>query len=138
MSVRTGFDTGVFVLLASGQPEALELWNETVDGARDGVVSALMLFELARLGLRGALPGSFTEQALESIPQVCEVIGLGDPERIRQAATRAHGLGLSLADGLILDAFVASGCDEAFTTDRDLLRYTAQRPRLRPLISTRA
>ena len=86
MSIRTGFDTGVFVLLASGHAEALELWEEATSGIRDGVVSALTLFELCRLGLRGALPAAFADQALESIPQVCEVVGVEDPESIRSAA----------------------------------------------------
>lgn len=133
MSVRTGFDTGFFVLLGAEEKVALKTWDQAASGERDGYVSVITLFELDRLGLRGALPAAFVEQALESIPDVCEVIPVADLALIRQCAKLAQGLGLSLADALILGSFKAVACDEVFTTDRDLERSTGRRPRIRLL-----
>jgi predicted nucleic acid-binding protein len=123
VGVRTGLDTGVFVLLAGGQDDARGLWEQALSGKRDAVVSALTLFELDRLGLRGAIPPGYAETALESIPRVCEVIWLDRPQVLRSGARLSHGLGLSLADSLILASLVEGQCKQIFTTDGELLRY---------------
>lgn len=121
MPILTGFDTGVFVLLTRGHSTAVRLWEETVAGNRRSRISALSLFEVYRLGLRGAIPLSYAEEALLSIPKVCEVIWLDQLESVRSGARLSQGMGFSMADALILAAL--SDCNEIYTTDTDLARY---------------
>lgn len=133
MAVRTGFDTGFFVLLAGKDPEALTLWDEAAAGKREVLVSALSLFELHRLGLRGTVPLTFAEAALEHVPLVCRVVWIDDIEPIRAAGQLSHGLSLTLTDALILATLVAHDCREIFTTDQDLAGYLRQGLELRLL-----
>lgn len=133
MAVRTGFDTGFFVLLAGQDPEASRLWDETVAGKREVLVSILSLFELARLGQRGIVPQEFAEAALAHVPQVCEVIWVDQMDPIRSGAQLSQRLDLSLTDALILSTLVAHDCREIFTTDRDLAGYLRQGLELRLL-----
>lgn len=123
MSVRTGFDTGFFVQLAERRADVVGLWQEAASGARDGVVSALTLFELVRLGLRGVLPREWTDQALLSIPSVCEVVWLDGVELLRRGAQLSQGHALAAVDALILASLLDSGCREIYTSDPDLARY---------------
>jgi predicted nucleic acid-binding protein len=120
---RTGLDTGVFVRLAAEDPVAVGLWDEAAAGKREGVVSALTLLEIDRLGLRGALSSSFASEALRTIPEVCEVVWIGSPELLRTAAKLGQGHALSLVDSLILASLLARDCSEIYTTDSDLARY---------------
>lgn len=133
MGARIGFDTGFFVLIAGADPEATKLWDQAVAGEREVLVSALSLFELRRLGLRGVIPESFAEAALESIPEVCEVVWIDDLEEIRAAAQLSERLELALTDALILASLVARDCREIYTTDPDLARYLRQGIELRLL-----
>lgn len=102
---------------------ANRVWNEVTEGRRDGAVSAVALFELNRLGLRGAVPSSFVASAQELIPLVCEVVWINNMERLQRAARLSHGNGLSMADALILAASLELGCAELYTTDPDLESY---------------
>lgn len=133
MAVRTGFDTGFFVLLAGQDAEATHLWDEAVAGDREVLVSALSLFELQRLGLRGIVPEPFVKAALDHVPQVCEVVWIDDLDSIRAGAQLSQALALSLTDSLILSTLVAHDCREIFTTDRDLAGYLRQGLELRLL-----
>lgn len=123
MAARIGFDTGFFVLLANGRKEALDLWREVSKGERDAVVSAVTLYEIDRLGLRGELEEIFVDTALESIPEVCRLVWIDELTLIRSAARLAQGHALSQADALILASLLEQGCTEIYTTDRDLVRY---------------
>ncbi len=123
MGVRTGFDTGVFVLMAGNDLEAMRLWDEAVSGDREVLVSAVSLFEIYRLGLRGALSRDFAESVLVNLPRVCEVLWIESLDRVRSSAKLSQGTGLSMADSLILSALVDEDCREIYTTDSDLKRY---------------
>lgn len=133
MAVRTGFDTGFFVLLATGRSDVLEIWQEILDEQRFGVVSALSLYELDRLGLRGTIDTSFVAKTLSTIPQVCEVVWLDELDPIRQAARLSQGHALSLADSLILASLLSAGCEEILTTDKDLVSYRSGQVEVRNL-----
>jgi predicted nucleic acid-binding protein len=133
VGVRTGFDTGFFVLMAGQDPEALALWDEAAAGKREVFVSALSLFELHRLGLKGTVPIAFAEAALDHIPLVCRMVWIDDIEAIRAAGQLSHGLNLTLTDALILATLVAHDCREIFTTDQDLAGYLRQGLELRLL-----
>ncbi len=109
--------------MAGEAPEALRLWDEAVSGDREVLISAVSLFELYRLGLRGALPREFAEAVLLHAPRVCDVVWIDDLDHIRSSAKLSQGIGLSMADALILSALADRGCREVYTTDPDLQRY---------------
>ncbi len=109
--------------MAGGDPEAMRLWDEAVSGDREVLVSALSLFELYRLGLRGALAREFAEAVLVNVPRVCETLWIEDLDQLRSGAALSQGLDLSLADSLILSSLVDRKCVEIYTTDSDLVRY---------------
>jgi predicted nucleic acid-binding protein len=123
VAARIGFDTGFFVLLANGRREAMDLWREVSKGEREAVVSAVTLYEIDRLGLRGELEAIFVDTALESIPEACRLVWVDELSLIRSAARLAQGHALSQADALILASLLDQGCTEIYTTDRDLARY---------------
>lgn len=121
-----GFDTGFFQRLYTGHDRARAAWNDIRAGRATGVVSCLSLFELERLGLRGALPHDVAERLVESIPAVCTVVWLGaddGAERLHRAARRAHGIGLSMADALILTSLLDAEAITIYSTDGDFMRY---------------
>jgi predicted nucleic acid-binding protein len=109
VAARIGFDTGFFVLLANGRTEAMDLWREVSKGEREAVVSAVTLYEIDRLGLRGELEAIFVDTALESIPEVCRLVWIDGLTLIRSAARLAQGHALSQADALILASLLDQG-----------------------------
>lgn len=121
--IRTGFDTGFFVRHAACDPRAVALWDQVTVAQRDGVVSAITLFELRRLQLRGVLGGAYVDRAFEAIQVVCELVWIDTTEMLDLAARLARGNALSMADSFILAAFIQAGCAEAYTTDSDLSRF---------------
>ncbi len=101
------------------------MWDEAVSGRRQAVVSAITLFELLRLGLRGTVPQEYTAVALKSIPGVCEVVWIENLDLLSSAGRLSHGVGLSSSDALILASLIDRECTEIYTVDSDLLRYQA-------------
>lgn len=120
-NVAAGFDTGFFVRLYEQHPTALGAWRDVGEGQLWGVVSCISLLELRRLGLRGALPKEVAELFRKQVPDVCEVVwlGQGNEALLDQAARLAHGNGLSMADALILSSFIDAGAEVIYTTDSD-------------------
>jgi predicted nucleic acid-binding protein len=111
------------VRLSAGDPVAVGVWDEAAAGEWEAFVSAVTLLEIDRLGLRGALPASFAEEALRTIPEVCQVVWIDSPDLLRSAARLSQGHALSLVDSLILASLLARDCREIYTTDSDLARY---------------
>lgn len=66
-----GLDTGFFVELLRGGPQAVALWEQLIEGEKEALVSCLTLFEIERLALKGAISGS--EVLLEGIQAVCRL-----------------------------------------------------------------
>lgn len=122
-----GCDTGFFKHFLESAPKTLELWRAARAGESELVISCITLFELRRLGFRGAIPLAKATSLLTHLPVVCTVIWLdrGNAALLEAAARMAHGNGLSMADALILASFVHAGVDVVVTTDADMLRYTA-------------
>ena len=54
--VVVGCDTGFFKHFLEGQAEGLDVWQEAKPGESELVISCITLFELRRLGFRGAIP----------------------------------------------------------------------------------
>jgi predicted nucleic acid-binding protein len=118
-----GLDTGVFVLHAEGDAAAARLWDEAVEGTRRAVVSVVTLAEIHRLGLKGKVAPAYARQALESIPLVCEVVWLDTIALAERSADLSYGLGIPLADAIILASVMSRGCSEIYTVDPDFAAY---------------
>lgn len=120
-----GCDTGFFKHLLDGHPTALEVWRQAEAKEHHLVLSCISLFELSRLGLKGALPREQAEQLVANLPLACEVVWLSERNAalLAEAARVAHGNALSMADALILVSLAAAGAERIYTTDSDLLAY---------------
>jgi predicted nucleic acid-binding protein len=115
-----GLDTGFFLELVNGNNEATRLWESCLDDQVDFAVSALTLFEVERLGLKGKLKN--VEAVLNAINDVTSVVWL-DQEILSKAARLSHGLGIPAVDSLILASLVSVDCSEIYTTDFHLEAY---------------
>ena len=115
-----GLDTGFFLELSSGNDEAIRLWKSCLDDEVDFAVSALSLFEVERLGLKGKLKN--VEAVLDAINDVTSVVWL-DQAILSNAARLSHGLGIPAVDSLILASLVSVDCSEIYTTDSHLEAY---------------
>ena len=115
-----GLDTGFFLELVNGNDEATSLWKSCLDDEVDFAVSALSLFEVERLGLKGKLKN--VETVLNAINDVTSVVWL-DQEILSKAARLSHGLGIPAVDSLILASLVSVDCSEIYTTDTHLEAY---------------
>ena len=121
-----GFDTGFFRRLYDGDARARTAWTDVRSGEAMGVVSCISLFELHRLGLRGALPRDVAAGFAEAIPAVCGVVWLDESDgadRLDRAARRAHGLGLAMADAIILTSLLDAGAETIYTTNSDFQKH---------------
>jgi len=118
--VTVGLDTGFFVRLLQAHPTAQEVWRRILSGELSAAISCLSLYELEKLGLRGAIEKATAETLVEELPHVCNVVWLDGPTILRSAARVAHGHGLAMADAIILAPLVEAGAAEVYTTDRDL------------------
>lgn len=116
-----GFDTGFFVELLQNNNKAIGVWEKLIKDEDDGIVSCLSLFELERLGLKGAIGEAGI--LLESIPAVCRVMWL-DSDSLSLAARLSHGLGIPSMDSLILAGLVSGNARAIYTTDSHLERYS--------------
>ena len=115
-----GLDTGFFLELVNGNNEATRLWESCLDDQVDFAVSALSLFEVERLGLKGKLKN--VEAVLNAINDVTSVVW-PDQEILSKAARLSHGLGIPAVDSLILTSLVSVDCSEIYTTDSHLEAY---------------
>ena len=115
-----GLDTGFFLELLNGKNEVTRLWESCIDDQVDFAVSALSLFEVERLGLKGKLKN--VEAVLDAINDVTSVVWL-DREILSKAARLSHGLGIPAVDSLILASLVSVDCSEIYTTDSHLEAY---------------
>jgi predicted nucleic acid-binding protein len=125
-----GLDTGFFIELMDGNEEAISLWKSGLDDEVEFAVSALSLFEIERLGLKGKLKES--DAVLDAINGVTSVVWL-DSEIFSRAAGLSHGLGIPAMDSLILTSLITNGCTEIYTTDSHLQAYQSNKVIVRNL-----
>lgn len=125
-----GLDTGFFIELMNGNEEAINLWKSGLDDEVEFAVSALSLFEIERLGLKGKLKKS--DAVLDAINGVTSVVWL-DSEILSHAAGLSHGLGIPAMDSLILTSLITNGCTEIYTTDSHLQAYQSKKVTVRNL-----
>lgn len=118
-----GLDTSFFVRLLQGDQRARKVWERVARNEIVAVISCISLYELDKLGLKGALARTSVDTLLEEILFVCRVVWLDAPTRLRQAARIGHGNGLGIADALILTSLIEAKATEIYTTDPDLAAY---------------
>ena len=119
----TGLDTGYFIALLQGHREAEALWHSALNEAEVLVVSCLSLFEIERLGLKGAVADART--IMEAIQAATEVVW-PDAEILSRAARISHGTHIPAIDSIILASLLSQEVSVIFTTDADLCRYTVR------------
>ena len=61
-----GIDTGFFVELIKGNKQAVNIWNEILEG-EDSVVSSISLYELKKLSLKGSIDNNSVDILLEAL-----------------------------------------------------------------------
>ena len=118
-----GLDTGFFVELLRGRPQPVRIWNQLTDGDLEAACSVLTLFELERLGLRGAIERHAADKLREAIPVICNLRWLDDLEVVSHAAAIGHGNGIPTVDALILASLLLEGAEVVYTTDEHLERF---------------
>ena len=125
--MRIGCDTGFFGGLLEHQTNIQEVWQAAAEGEHQLVVSCITLFELWRLGLRGAFPRNKVEATLEYLPESCEIIWLGaeNGHLLERASRIAHGNGLAMADAIILTSLMAANVEVIYSSDSDFEVYPA-------------
>jgi predicted nucleic acid-binding protein len=122
-----GLDTGFFIALLQGHGEATTVWSSGLNEDRELVTSCLTLFELQRLGLKGAITES--TEVCEAIQAATAVVWPGS-SILSAAARLSHGNGIPAIDSLILASLLSRDVDTVYTTDSDLERYRAQHVRV--------
>jgi predicted nucleic acid-binding protein len=121
-----GFDSGFFFRLLAGDPRATTVWSPVAAGDAPAVVSCITLYELDRLALHGALGREAVDLLLAELPALCPVVWLDTvcgPNLLYRAARLSHGIGLAMADALILASLLDAGAETVYTTDHDFERY---------------
>lgn len=116
-----GLDTGFFVELLRGREDVAAVWKHLIEGEEEAAVSCLSLFEIERLGLKGAIRE--IEVLLEAIPAVCRIVWIQSGELLSSGAGLSHGLGIPAMDALILAGLIAQGAITVYTTDSHLETY---------------
>lgn len=123
--MRFGFDTGYFVKYAAGPLEdrhrrALQAVGKD---AAIGIASAIVIYELKKLGLKGVLDKADAEWLVETVGHACEIDRALTDDYLDEAARLSHGNDLSMADAMILATALRNDADRVYTTDTDLLAY---------------
>ena len=121
--MRIGTDTGFYVELLRGHPKPIDIWKQFMEGESEGVCSALSVFELKRLGLKGKVPENAIDALIEAIPAICRMLWITEPGVLRYAARLSHGLGIPAVDSLILAGMLEAGCEIIYTTDSHFESY---------------
>ena len=88
-------------------------------------VSCITMFELERLGLKGALHRDAVTTLLEDLPQASTVVWLTKAPLLSRAVRIGYSHGLAMADALIVASLASVGAERIYTTDHDLLAYDA-------------
>ena len=118
----TGLNTDFFVELLRGNPDLIKVWQEIMDG-EESVISCMSIFELKKLGLKGAIDRTSTDTLVEAIMAICQVVWIDNLNILETAVKLSHGLGIPAIDALILAAFVQNNCRRIYTTDAHMAVY---------------
>jgi predicted nucleic acid-binding protein len=105
--MRFGFDTGYFVKYVTGELDqkhrrALQAvaLQAVAEGGSTGLSSAIVIYELKKLGLRGVLSKEDADWLARTVGDACEVDRHLPDDVLDEAARLSHGNGLSMADSM--------------------------------------
>lgn len=118
-----GFDTGFFIKLLKGDETTINVWQDLSQTDKLAVVSALSLFELQRLALKGVIKKEYVNDILECINSVCKIIWLNNLKILTHASNISHGTAIPAIDSLILASFLFSNVEIIYTTDAHFQNY---------------
>jgi len=124
---RIGLDTGFFIELFSGNKQAISLYKAIVEGNIIGVVSVIVIFELKRIALKGAINKEaykIIENHWATLFQIENI----DKEIALEAALISHRTGLPTADALIYITYKKAKCKEIYTVDTDFKVISSKFP----------
>ena len=108
-----GLDTGFFLKLLEGNPEAVEVWEKIINGDIKARTSALVIFELKRIFLKLGKTQIWND-IREAILLNCEIIPI-NTEVAEKAASISYGNSLPAVDALIYTS--VGNVDIFYTTD---------------------
>ena len=108
-----GFDTGFFIRLWNKNKQAVEVWRKIENGEIEGAISVITLYELRRLNLKGTIKIDF-EKVREIALNLLTVVQI-TPEIADKSALLSYGIGLHMADALILTPLLEIECKEIYT-----------------------
>ncbi len=117
-----GLDTGYFVALIEGRREPTQVWERLIEGGDEATCSALSMYELERLALRGVIDRDAVHLLRHSIPAIVRVRWVDEVDLLSEAAGLTQGLGLAAMDSLILACLLAEDATTIYTTDTDFER----------------
>lgn len=123
--MRYGFDTGYFVKYAAGtlSDQHRRALQRIAQETAVGVASAIVLYEIKKLGLRGVLDREDAEWLSETVGRACDIDRLLTGASLDEAARLSHGHGLSMADAMVLATALRNDAARLYTTDSDLLAF---------------
>jgi len=123
--MRYCFDTGYFYTYATeGLPaEHRRPLMQIADGTAIGFASAIVLYELRKLSLRGALDEDAASFIMEVVRESCTVDRSLSRATLDKAARLSYGEGLSMADAFILNTALTHEADTFYTSDEDFSSY---------------
>jgi predicted nucleic acid-binding protein len=128
--MRFGFDTGYFVKYVTGELDqkhrrALQAvaLQAVAEGGSTGLSSAIVIYELKKLGLRGVLSKEDADWLARTVGDACEVDRHLPDDVLDEAARLSHGNGLSMADSMVLMTALRHDAGRIYTSDSDLMAY---------------
>lgn len=123
--MRFGFDTGYFVKYVTGELDQKHrrALQAVAEGGATGFTSAIVIYELKKLGLRGVLSKEDADWLARTVGDACEVDRHLPDDFLDEVARLSHGNGLSMADSMVLMTALRHDAGRIYTSDSDLMAY---------------
>ena len=131
--MKIGLDTGILVHLIEGNENIVQLVAKARQKKDVLLISVITIAELYKYSHKQELSPVDKKEwfaLLTDIEKGLKVVDL-TPAIARKAASISHGIGLHMADALILATVISEDCDEFYTTDSDFKRYKGKRPKVK-------
>ncbi|MCE7981904.1 MAG: type II toxin-antitoxin system VapC family toxin [Caldilinea sp. CFX5] len=115
--MRIGIDTSFFISQINGQPRAVQIWQEFLEGKHQFIVSTLSIHEIFIYFYRrgtGELASQWQSLLIEFKNIVIVPVSVDIAAR---SARLRHGMGLPAIDSLLLATFLHQNCELIVSTD---------------------
>lgn len=131
--MKIGLDTGILVHLIEGNEEIAQVVTKARQKKDVLPISVITIAELYKYSYKQKLSPVDKKEwfvLLTDIEKGLKVVDLTSAIA-RKAASLSHGIGLHMADALILATAISEDCDEFYTTDIDFKRYKGKSPKVK-------